>query len=235
MISIAAYAYQPIQPSLIAHASAIMGADLVLCESLGEFTSLLYRDPDRIGVFCMPGPASVIETIRRIRQADARNLVLALAGEGWSPAPMSLVKAAVAVLNAGADDCQHAGIDARELAARIEALARRDQSGEAPVSYDLGDGCVFFPLSGQIRSASGSVFLTRQQSKVLESIRRMNGSSVSRQGVLDHVYGERPMPEMKTVDVVLSNVRRLLRSAGGDPSRIENIYGYGYRFNGGAR
>ena len=50
--------------------------------SVQEFGSKLFRNPDAIGVFWSPGPASAAEHCRRFRLADIRNLLFALVEEG---------------------------------------------------------------------------------------------------------------------------------------------------------
>jgi two-component system response regulator MprA len=133
--------------------------------------------------------------------------------------------AKVAGLDAGADDYVVKPFEREELLARIRALLRRrPPRGSANlVSGDL----VLNPDTHEVRRGERAVDLTQREFELLEYLMRNERLVVSRQRLLDEVWGYDPFALTNTIEVFVSNLRRKLE-AGGEPRVLHTIRGAGY-------
>jgi two-component system response regulator MprA len=133
--------------------------------------------------------------------------------------------AKVAGLDAGADDYVVKPFEREELLARIRALLRRrPPRGSANlVSGDL----VLNPDTHEVRRGERTVDLTQREFELLEYLMRNERLVVSRQRLLDEVWGYDPFALTNTIEVFVSNLRRKLE-AGGEPRLLHTIRGAGY-------
>ncbi len=159
-----------------------------------------------------------LEVLRRMRTAKVQTPILILSGLSQ---PDDKVKA----LTAGADDYLTKPFDKDELAARIQAILRRANGhSEAVVrtgglSINLDTGTV--TVDGQL------VYLTRREYSILELLARRKGSTLTKEMILNHLYGGMDEPEIKIIDVFICKLRRKLSSAG-SKNCIETVWGRGY-------
>jgi DNA-binding response OmpR family regulator len=158
-----------------------------------------------------------VEVCRRLR-ADGDVPILILTAR-------DAVDARVEGLDSGADDYLVKPFERDELLARMRALLRRrPPRGSAYVV--VGD-LRLNPDTREVVRAERSLDLTAREFELLEYLMRNARIVVSRQTLLDEVWGYHPFAETNTVDVFISNLRRKLEE-GGEPRILHTMRGAGY-------
>lgn len=130
-------------------------------------------------------------------------------------------------LNLGADDYITKPFSMRELVARVRAVLRRADGAETdrPV-YDNGV-LVIDPSTFSVRCRGREVRLTRKEFSLLSELARNQGRVMTREVLLDRVWGLTYYGDSRTLDVHIRRLRQKL----GDPSLIETVTGIGYRLS----
>ncbi len=128
-------------------------------------------------------------------------------------------------LNLGADDYITKPFSMRELMARVNAVLRRADGAETerPI-YDNGV-LVIDPSTFSVRCKGREVRLTRKEFALLSELARNQGRVMTREVLLDRVWGLTYYGDSRTLDVHIRRLRQKL----GDPSLIETVTGIGYR------
>jgi DNA-binding response OmpR family regulator len=135
------------------------------------------------------------------------------------------VESRVEGLDSGADDYLVKPFERQELLARMRALLRRrPPRGMAPLRVaDL----MLNPDTHEVHRGERSIELTQREFELLEFLMRNERIVVSRQRLLDEVWGYDPFSTTNTIEVFVSNLRRKLE-AGGEPRLLHTIRGAGY-------
>jgi two-component system response regulator MprA len=131
----------------------------------------------------------------------------------------------VSGLDSGADDYLVKPFERQELLARIRALLRR-RPPRGAASLSVGD-LWLNPDTREVRRNSREFELTNREFELLEYLMRNQRLVVSRERLLDEVWGYDPMAATNTIDVFISNLRRKLE-AGGEPRLLHTKRGAGY-------
>ncbi len=133
----------------------------------------------------------------------------------------------IAGLDLGADDYIAKPFSVRELLARVRAVLRRVDD-EPSESYDDGRLTIDF---GDVRAACDgtNVKLTNKEFQLLSALAKKRGRVVTRQHLLDQVWGYSYYGDARTLDV---HIRRLRQKLGTCGDCIETVVGVGYRFTG---
>jgi two-component system response regulator MprA len=128
-------------------------------------------------------------------------------------------------LDSGADDYLVKPFERQELLARMRALLRRrPPRGEANLT--VGD-LLLNPDTHEVRRGDRDIELTQREFELLEFLMRNERIVVSRQRLLDEVWGYDPFSTTNTIEVFVSNLRRKLEG-GGEPRLLHTIRGAGY-------
>src|SRR5918911_540823 len=128
-------------------------------------------------------------------------------------------------LDSGADDYLVKPFERQEFLARIRALLRR-RPPRGSASLTVGD-LTLNPDTREVRRGDREIELTQREFELLEYLMRNERLVVSRQQLLDEVWGYDPFSMTNTIEVFVSNLRRKLE-AGGEPRLLHTIRGAGY-------
>jgi len=131
----------------------------------------------------------------------------------------------VSGLDSGADDYLVKPFERQELLARIRALLRR-RPPRGAASLEVGD-LTLNPDTREVRRGERELELTNREFELLEYLMRNERLVVSREQLLDDVWGYDPTAATNTIDVFISNLRRKLE-AGGEARLLHTKRGAGY-------
>ncbi len=143
----------------------------------------------------------------------------------------------IAGLGIGADDYLAKPFDMGVLLARMEALTRRfhrpAKYGPEPLSCPVSFGrFILDPASGKLSSNGVEVTLFAQEYRLLEYLVAHPDRLLSRDEILDQVWGYQSDTTTRTVDVHVAKLRRILGESD-LPRHILTIRGRGYKFTAG--
>jgi DNA-binding response OmpR family regulator len=158
-----------------------------------------------------------VEVCRRLRDKGDVPILILTARDA--------VDSRVEGLDSGADDYLVKPFEREELLARLRALLRR-RPPRGSAFHVVGD-LRLNPDSRQVFRGDREIELTAREFELLEHLMRNERIVVSRQALLDEVWGYDPFAETNTVDVFISNLRRKLE-AGGEPRILHTVRGAGY-------
>jgi DNA-binding response OmpR family regulator len=158
-----------------------------------------------------------VEVCRRLRREGDMPILILTARDA--------LEARVEGLDSGADDYLVKPFEREELLARMRALLRR-RPPRGSAFLVVGD-LRLNPDSHEVLRGERDLELTAREFELLEHLMRNERIVVSRQALLDEVWGYHPFAETNTVDVFISNLRRKLE-AGGEPRVLHTVRGAGY-------
>jgi two-component system, OmpR family, response regulator MprA len=158
-----------------------------------------------------------VEVARRLRaESDVPILILTARAE---------TEDRVNGLDSGADDYLVKPFELSELLARTRALMRR-RPPRGSASLTVGD-LRLNPDTREVRRGDRQIDLTNREFELLEYLMRNERLVVSRERLLDEVWGYDPLSMTNTIDVFISNLRRKLEE-GGEPRILHTKRGAGY-------
>ena len=128
-------------------------------------------------------------------------------------------------LDSGADDYLVKPFERQELLARIRALLRR-RPPRGSASLTVGD-LMLNPDTREVIRGDRRIELTNREFELLEYLMRNERLVISRERLLEEVWGYDPMAMTNTIDVFISNLRRKLE-AGDEPRILHTKRGAGY-------
>lgn len=164
---------------------------------------------------CLDG----ISVVKELRQLGVDSPVLFLTAK-------DTVTDRVEGLDAGADDYLVKPFSTDELLARVRALSRR--KGKDLVSTVLISGELQFePLSGQVLKKQEIIQLTVKEALLLELLMRNQGKVLTKDRILEKVWGYNSDTELSNVDLYIYYLRKKLGS-----TTIKTIRGVGYCLQG---
>jgi DNA-binding response OmpR family regulator len=130
-------------------------------------------------------------------------------------------------LDIGADDYLAKPFTFPVLLAHLRALLRRGPARLPPVLRH--GGLTLDPARHRCARDGGGLDLTPREFAVLRYLMSHPGGTVSKQELLDHVWGENDAADHNVVQVYISSLRRKIDAAGTGDSLIETVRGVGYR------
>lgn len=130
----------------------------------------------------------------------------------------------VKALGIGADDYMTKPFHKDELVARIHAIIRRSK-GHAASIITFGNTAVNIDTK-TVTVDGEQVHFSSKEYAVLELLALRKGITITKEMLLNHLYGGMDEPEIKIIDVFVCKIRKKLDAAGGH--RIETVWGRGY-------
>jgi DNA-binding response OmpR family regulator len=165
---------------------------------------------------------------------DGLNTCRSLRGEGISTPIILLTSRSASVdkvlgLDLGADDYLAKPFEMMELIARVKALLRRTQASRNVDQVRFSDVVVDFKA---YKAAKGerSLELSAREYKLLRYLVAKHGDVVTRDELLDEVWGYDSYPCTRTVDNHISRLRQKIELDVTQPRHILTVHGVGYKF-----
>jgi Response regulators consisting of a CheY-like receiver domain and a winged-helix DNA-binding domain len=175
--------------------------------------------PDLVVLDVMLPRMDGLEVCRRMRRNGDTTPVLMLTA-------LDSVGDRVAGLDAGADDYLVKPFALEELFARVRALLRRASPPEGEAALTFAD-LTLLPGSRQGRRGERRFDLTRTEYALLELLMRNGGQVLTREVILERIWGYEFTPGSNSLEVYIGYLRRKTE-AGGEPRLIQTVHGLGY-------
>jgi len=182
--------------------------------------------PDLIILDIMLPEMDGLEVCRKLRQKDINIPVIMLTAKGGE-----IDK--VVGLEIGADDYMTKPFSIRELLARIKARLRHSEKESKPMPeiYSIGDIEIDF-VRFKIRCKGKESDLTSLEADILKYFIIHRGEVVSRDDLLNKIWGYEKYPTTRTIDNHILKLRKKIEDDPSHPRYIISVYGGGYRFTG---
>ena len=184
----------------------------------------LREGPDLVLLDVMMPEMSGWDVLRALRQKGVDVPVIMLSARGEEVDR-------VLGLELGADDYVTKPFSLRELLARVRAVLRRPGPRQKFEEFAFGD--VRIRLRGrQVFKAGQEVRLTRKEFDLLRYLVEHRGEVVTRDRLLDEVWGYKQFPTTRTVDTHILRLRQKFEKEPEHPAWILTVHGQGYKFAG---
>jgi DNA-binding response OmpR family regulator len=205
------------------------GYDVISAANGAQALEMIPREkPDLIVLDMLMPRLDGRDVLRRLRQAGNWTPVILLTKVN-TPAER------VMSLQEGADDYLNKPFDPLELVARVQAILRRTQQGNLPLSSFRRLTSGRLALDRQLRQVwldNNPVNLTARAVGVLEFLMLNPQEVISRERLLDEVWGWSDALETRAVDIRIAEIRKVLDEDSEQPRWIDTVIGQGYRFLG---
>jgi two-component system cell cycle response regulator CtrA len=160
---------------------------------------------------------SGFDVIKQLRVSKIATPILVCSG-------IAGIEDKVKALGIGADDYMTKPFHKDELVARIHAVVRRSKGHPTSI---ITTGNMSVNLGTKTVTVDGSaVHFTSKEYAILGLLSLRKGMTISKEMLLNHLYGGMDEPEIKIIDVFVCKIRAKLRKAGGHD--VETVWGRGY-------
>ncbi len=132
-------------------------------------------------------------------------------------------------LELGADDYVTKPFSTAELVARVRALLRRSTLTEAGQPIEIL-GLKIDPGRRTVERDGEPVFLTALEFDLLQFMAARPGRVFSREALMEHVWGTDRVVDDRSIDSLVSRLRRKLEPESATPRYLQTVWGAGYRF-----
>jgi len=184
-------------------------------ETLADALRALEGSPDLVILDRRLPDGEGLDVLRELRARGRSTPVIVLSARGM---PEDRVEG----LEGGADDYVTKPFHLRELVARVHAVLKRAEPEAALLSF--GD-CELDLGARTLRQRGDEVTVTKMEFDLLLYLARNPGRVVTRNELLDRVWGHDRYPTTRTVDFHVLSLRKKV-----DPRHIVTVHGVGYRF-----
>jgi len=193
--------------------SAVGDGDAALREIAREKPSLIVLD------LMIPG-ADGYEVCRRVRRESQVPVLMLTARSSEADKLLGF--------ELGADDYLTKPFSPRELVARVRALLRRSGAGEGE-TIARGD-LLIDPARRLVERSGERCELTTLEFDLLHFLAQRPGRVFSRDDLLHHVWGEDRVVDARSIDSLISRLRRRIEPDPAHPRYVQTVWGAGYRF-----
>jgi DNA-binding response OmpR family regulator len=132
-------------------------------------------------------------------------------------------------LDAGADDYVTKPFSVGELVARLRALFRRTQRPTEGSSFRVGDVAINLAQHTLQREGRKPETLSFYEVELLRLLHERAGQPVSRDEILNKIWGLEASPTNRTIDNFIVKLRRKVEDQPDKPEHILTVYGFGYK------
>jgi len=183
--------------------------------------------PDLVLLDVMLPKVSGIDVCRELRRRSQVPIIMVTA--------KSAEIDTVVGLEVGADDYVTKPYRLRELVARIRAVLRRTPPGEIAAAYPSGDAMhvgdvMLDPERHEVSIRGSAVRLPLKEFELLALLLENAGRVLTRDTLIDRVWGSDYVGDTKTLDVHIKRLRAKVELEPSNPTRIVTIRGYGYKY-----
>lgn len=195
----------------------------------GQDAISLWSDspPDLVVLDVMLPRLSGFEVCERMRRTGDNTPVLFLSARDQ---PEDRIRG----LKAGGDDYLVKPFNLTEFLLRVNNMLRRRGWTPAENLLQFGGHTVDFRTWRASLADGTEELLGEREHGILRLLARFEGEVVSREQILDEVWGRDAWPTSRTVDNVIVRLRRMFEPEPGTPRHFHTVWGVGYRFTAGA-
>ena len=181
------------------------------------------QKPDLVILDIMLPKLSGLEVCKTLRGEGSLTPIIMLTARG-----QEIDK--VVGLELGADDYVTKPFSIRELLARVRAILRRTEGGKKRLQrYHFSDVELDFEAY-RAKKGGAALELSPREFELLRYLIERKGETVSRDKLLEDVWGYESYPSTRTVDTHIAKLRAKIGDSGSDPRYILTIHGTGYKF-----
>lgn len=203
------------------------GYEVYLAENGSEGLKLLLAGSyDLVLLDVMMPEMSGLDVCRKVRESGVSTPIILLTAKGEE-----LDK--VLGLELGADDYITKPFSLRELLARIKAILRRSnkqsETGAIREIYKIGKLTVNLSLLTASDPSEVPVRMSHKEYAILQYLMQRRNEVVSRQDLLENVWGYDESPTTRTVDNFIVKLRHKIEADPNDPKIIITVHGTGYK------
>ena len=196
---------------------------LTATDGLAGLDVALNSCPDLILLDIMLPKLNGFEVCKQLRQKGMDTPIIMLTAKGQEVDK-------VLGLELGADDYITKPFSIRELLARVKAVLRRPrQPSEKIESYSFGSVTVDFRKQVAVKDGE-PVELSHYEAEILRLIIANKGEPISRNRILDEVWGYELYPTTRTIDNHVVKLRQKVEDDPHNPVHIVTVHGMGYKF-----
>jgi two-component system alkaline phosphatase synthesis response regulator PhoP len=217
------------EPGLVLTLSDRLAREGYTIESSGDGESALERAAaggfDLVLLDVMLPRMNGFDVLRELRRRSIETPVIMLTARGQTVDK-------VVGLKLGADDYVTKPFEMVELLARIEAKLRRAPTPTRPADgYQFGDLRVDFRRA-EVTKQGDALNLSAREFQLLRYFIEHRGATLTREELLNEVWGYNAMPSTRTVDVHVAWLRQKVEPNPRHPQFILTVHGLGYKFAG---
>jgi DNA-binding response OmpR family regulator len=187
------------------------------------FQAALREHPDLVILDLMLPKRNGYEVCRLLKEESPATPVIMLTAK-------SQEAEIVTGLELGADDYVTKPFSVLELLARIKAVLRRAKSGKTiPKLYCFGTLEIDFAKYSAQKNGK-PLSLSPREYEILKYFIEQSGETISREDLLNHVWGYNTFPATRTVDTHIAKLRQKIEDNPDEPRYIITVHGVGYKF-----
>ena len=183
-------------------------------------------DPDLVILDLMLPELSGLDVCRLIREESNVPIVMVTAKDSEADK--------VAGLELGADDYVTKPFSIRELVSRVRAHLRRTRMQAPPAAEEMLNGgpIAMDVAKHEVRVGEGLVAFPPKEFELLEAFLRRRGRLLTREFLIEEIWGHDYVGDTKTLDVHVKRIRQKIEHDPHDPELLLTVRGLGYKFVG---